>query len=85
MTTNSEVLTEPKNKTKQNKNELSKQLTQKQNHRNGDHMEGYQQGAEWAIIGEKVQGIRSVIGRHKIDRGRLRTVQEMDKPKNLYV
>ena len=40
MTTNSEVLTEPKNKTKQNKNELSKQLTQKQNHRNGDHMEG---------------------------------------------
>ena len=24
--------------------------------------------------GEKVQGIRSIIGRHKIDRGRLRIV-----------
>ena len=31
--------TEPKKK----KNELSKQLEQEQNHRNGDHMEGYQQ------------------------------------------
>ena len=27
-----------------NKNKLSKQLEQKQNHRNGDHMEGYQWG-----------------------------------------
>ena len=27
-----------------NKNKLSKQLEQEQNHRNGDHMEGYQQG-----------------------------------------
>ena len=36
--------------------------------------------------GEKVQGIRSIIGRHKIgDRGRLRIVQEMEKSKNLYV
>ena len=26
------------------------------------------------IMGEKVQGIRSIIGRHKIDRGRLRMV-----------
>ena len=26
------------------------------------------------IMGEKVQGIRSIIGRHKIDRGRLRIV-----------
>ena len=26
----------------QNKRKLSKQLEQKQNHRNGDHMEGYQ-------------------------------------------
>ena len=25
-------------------------------------------------MGEKVQGIRSIIGRYKIDRGRLRTV-----------
>ena len=32
-------------------------------------------------MGEKVQGIRSINGRYKIDRGRLRIVQ----PKNLYV
>ena len=36
-------------------------------------------------IGENVQGIRSVNGRFKMDRGRLRLVQEMEKPKNLYV
>ena len=30
-----------KNKTK---NKLSKQLEEEQNHRNGDHIEGYQQG-----------------------------------------
>ena len=41
MTANSQLLTTtPKTKTK-----LSKQLEQKQNHRNGDHMEGYQQGS----------------------------------------
>ena len=43
MTTNSQLLTpEPKKKTK---NELSKQLEQEQNHRNGDHMEDYQWGS----------------------------------------
>ena len=42
MTTNSELLTtKPKTKTKTN---LSKQLEHEQNHRNGDHMEGYQRG-----------------------------------------
>ena len=34
---------------------------------------------------EKVQGISSIKGRQKIDRGRLRIVQEMEKPKNIYV
>ena len=33
---------------------------------------------------EKVQGIRSIIDRHKIEKGRLRIVEEMEKPKNLY-
>ena len=33
---------------------------------------------------EKVQGIRSINGRYKIDRGRLRIVGDMEKPKNLY-
>ena len=81
MTTNSQLsTTEPKNQ-----NKLSKQLEQEQNHRNGDHMEGYQQGGGEGRIGKKVQGIRSINGRYKIDRGRLRIVQDMEKPKNLYV
>ena len=44
MTTKSQLLstTEPKNN--KNKNKLSKELEQKQNHRNGDQMECYQQG-----------------------------------------
>ena len=50
MTTNSQLsTTKPKNKTK-TKNKPSKQVEQKQIHRNGDHMEGYQQrvgGGEW--------------------------------------
>ena len=51
MTTNSQLsTTEPKNK---NKNDLSKQLKQEQNHRNGDHMEGYHQaGGEWGRMRE---------------------------------
>ena len=36
-------------------------------------------------MGEKVQGIRSITGRYKIDRGRIRIVWEMEKPNNLYV
>ena len=35
-------------------------------------------------MGEKVQGIRSIIGKYKIDRRRLRIVWKMEKPKNLY-
>ena len=80
MTTNSLLSTiEPKKQ----KNKLSKQLEQKQNHRNGDHMKGYQWGGgDW---GKKMHGIRSIIGRHKLNRGRLRIVWEMEKPKNLHV
>ena len=62
--------TEPKKN--KNKNKLSKQLEQEQNHRNGDHMEGYQWEGGGRRMGEKVQGIRSIIGRYKIDRGRLK-------------
>ena len=43
MTTNSQLLTTQPKKYK-NQNKLSKQLEQEQNHRNGDHMEGYQWG-----------------------------------------
>ena len=53
MTTNSRLsTTEPQNKNKY-KNKLSKQLEQEQNHRNGDHTEGYQWGR--GRDGEKVQ------------------------------
>ena len=80
MTTNSQLsTTEPKRK-------LSKQLEQEQNHRNGDHMEGYQHGGGGRRIREKVEGIRSINGRYQIDRGRWRnaggrgsTVGEGDK------
>ena len=65
MTTNSQLsTTEPK---KQNK--LGKQLEQEENHRNGDHMEGYQWGEGVGRMGGKLQGIRSINGRYKIDRG----------------
>ena len=46
-------------------------------------MEGYQWRGR--RMGEKVQGIRSINGRYKIKRGRLRIVWGMGKPKNLYV
>ena len=36
-------------------------------------------------MGGKVQGVRSIDGKCKIDRGRLRIEWEMEKPKNLYV
>ena len=39
MTTNPQLST---TESKKNKNKLSKQLEQEQNHRNVDHMEGYQ-------------------------------------------
>ena len=71
MTTNSQLsTTTPKNKN----NKLSKQLEQEQNHRNGHHMEGYQQGSGKGREGGKVQRISRINGRQKIDRGRLRIV-----------
>ena len=72
MTANSQVLTTP-SKTK-NKSKLSKQLEQEQNHRNGDHMEGYQWGNRSGREGGKVQRISSINDRWKIDRGRVRIV-----------
>ena len=73
MTTNSQLSTnEPKRKYKQQK--LSKQLEQEQNQRNGHHMEGFQWGMGREEWGEKVQGRRSIIGRHKIDGERSKMV-----------
>ena len=41
--------------------------------------------AKGGRVGKKVQGIRSINVRYKIDKGRLRIVWEMEKSKNLYV
>ena len=48
---------------KKNKNKLSKQLEQEENHRNGDHMGGYQWAEGWGGEGEKVQRVSSINGR----------------------
>ena len=71
MTTNSQLSTTEHIK---NKNELCKQLEQGQNHRNGDHMEGYQQGSGRGREEEKVQRISIIDDRWRIDRGRVRIV-----------
>ena len=47
-------------------------------------MEGYQWGGGGGRMGEKVQGIRNINGRYKIDKKRLKIVWEMEKPQNLY-
>ena len=47
-------------------------------------MEDYQQRGGSVRMEEKVQGIRSINGRYKTDRGRLRIAWEMERPKNLY-
>ena len=48
-------------------------------------MEDYQWRVGVGRIGEKVQGKISINCRYKIDRGRLKIVWEVEKPKNLYV
>ena len=62
MTTNSQLSTTEPKKTHKQKEKVSKQLEQEQKHRNGDHMEGYQQGSQREREGEKVQRI-SINGR----------------------
>ena len=58
MTAKSQLLTTtPKTKNK------SKQLEQEQNHRNGDHMEGYKQGNGRGREGGRVLRISSINGR----------------------
>ena len=52
MTTNSQLSTTNLTKNK-NKKTLSRQLGQEQNHRNGDHMEGYQWQTGWGERGKR--------------------------------
>ena len=63
MTTNSQLsTTEPTKKKKTKTKKLSKQVEQEQNHRNGDHMESYQEGRGGGN-GVKVQGVSTINGR----------------------
>ena len=56
--TNSQLST-----TESKKNKLSKQAAQEQNHRYGEHLEGYWLGGGRGRMGEMMQGLRSIIGR----------------------
>ena len=73
MATNSQLSTTESRK-KKNTPKLSKQPEQEQDHRYGDHLEGYQLGGGKGRMVENVQGLRSIIGRYKIDRAKLRIV-----------
>ena len=71
MTTNSKLsTTEPKKKKAKNK-QTARTRTESQKWRSQGGLSVGKGRGEW---GEKVQGIRSIIGRQKIDRGRLRIV-----------
>ena len=79
MTINSQPSTnEPKRKDKQQKQNLSKQLEEEKNQRNGHHMEGFQWGGGREEQEERVQGRRSIIGRQKIDGERSKMVWETE-------
>ena len=70
MTTNSQLST----------TESKKQKQTKQTTRTGTESRKWRSQGGLSVrrrrerIGEKVQGIRNIIGRHKIDRGRLRVI-----------
>ena len=55
MTTNSQLLTTEL----KSKNKLSKQLEQEDNHRNGDHMEAYQQGGGGGKWGKRCRELKA--------------------------
>ena len=81
MITNSQLSTTEPKKQKQTK-QTTRTGTESQKWRSHG---GLTEGRGRGRIEEKVQGIRSINGRYKTDRGRLRRVWEMEKPKNLYV
>ena len=83
MTMNSQLsTTEPKKTKTRRTKQTTRTETESQKWRSQG---GLSMGRCGRRMGEKVQGIRSINGRYKIDRGRLRIVQEMMKPKNLCV
>ena len=62
-----------------------KQLEQKQNHRNGDHMEGYQEGGEKGRVRGKGTGNKKHSWEVQNRQGEVKNSIEMEKPNNLYV
>ena len=72
MMTNSQLLT---TQPKKNKNKLSKQLEQEQNHRQGDRLQGYQWGGRRGRMGKRYRNIEAywVVQNRQ---GMLRTLQE---------
>ena len=71
MMTNSQLsTTEPKTQIQKQTKQITTTGTKSQKWRSPG---GLSAEGEWRM-GEKVQGIRSIIGRYKIDRGRLRIV-----------
>ena len=86
MTTHSQLsTTEPKRKEKKRKTKTKQTTrtgTESQKWRSHGELSG---GRGRREIGEKGTGNKSIVDRYKIDRGRLRIVREMEKPKNLYV
>ena len=82
MTTNSQLSTTKPKKQKQTK-QTTRTGTESQKWRSqGGLSVGKEKEENWEKM---IQGIRSIQGRYKIDRGRLRIVWEMEKPKNLQV
>ena len=68
MAINSQLST-TKPKKKEKKKKLSKQPEQEQNCRYGDHLEGYQLGGGRKRMRGKIQEIKGIIGRYKMDQG----------------
>ena len=81
MTTNSQLLTNEPKKQKHTKQTTSTGIESVKWRSHGGLSVGKGRGED----GGKGTGNRSINGRYKIDRGRLRIIWEMEKPKNLYV
>ena len=83
MTTHNYQQLKLKNKNKNKK--LSKQPEQEQNHRYGDYLEGDQLGGGREKMGEKVQGLKGINGRYKINKGMLRIAWKWRSQRTYYM
>ena len=82
MTTNSQLTTTEPKKMKTKTEHTTRTGTESEKWRSHG---GLSVGRGRGRVGEKAQGIRSINGRYKTDRGRLRIVWEMETPKNVSV